>query len=562
MLGPLFYYDLLGLLRRPRFIAVRCLYALALLIALFCLYASWFGLGSFGEPLSPSREAAFATDFFFTFLAVQLAAVLVLTPAYTSVAIAEEREAGRLDFLLTSELSNREIVLGKFAARLGSVALILLTGLPILALMQFLGGVDPNLVLAGFAATLATMVSVGSFGVWVSVNCERTYTSLWWTYVGVVAVLLAGWCCPGLHLGHPAVVYDQLDTALHRNDDLASVLLWLVTGYTAVHALVAVASLCFAILLLRPVFGPAPAAPPPAPRPAVVVPPPPNAEIWAWPRPPVSDNALLWKEMHLCALRLTPEFRQLLNVWAVLIALYVGVIFGAMLFGASQTEGSLREILDLASQALCGFAVGLASLLWLGIALRAASTVSRECEQGTLDSLLTLPVDRRDILWAKWLGSILSARLWSCVLLALWLFCVLVGGLHPLSGLLLVTAFLAFTACTAAWALLCSVVSPNRRYATLFTLLGLVAWNLAPCLMKEPYAHLSPVLSLWALDFPPDGVVIRWGAVTPSGPSSHLDQSVEVSFACLGVLFAAVWARIFWQLAMHRFEAESGRRPT
>ena len=41
---------------------------------------------------------------------------------------------------------------------------LVLVGLPILSFLQFLGGIDPNLLLAGFAATIVTMVVIAGRG--------------------------------------------------------------------------------------------------------------------------------------------------------------------------------------------------------------------------------------------------------------------------------------------------------------------------------------------------------------------------------------------------------------
>ena len=75
--------------------------------------------------------------------------------------IAEEKDRKTLEFLLATDLRNREIILSKLGARLANLLLFILTGLPILSILQFLGGVDPNLVLAGFAATFLTMAGLG-----------------------------------------------------------------------------------------------------------------------------------------------------------------------------------------------------------------------------------------------------------------------------------------------------------------------------------------------------------------------------------------------------------------
>src|SRR5438094_417338 len=85
---------------------------------------------------------------------------LLATAAYTAGAISEEKEHRTLEYLLATDLRNREIVLGKLASRLANLALLVVAGLPVLSLLQFLGGVDPDLMLATFALTGLTMASL------------------------------------------------------------------------------------------------------------------------------------------------------------------------------------------------------------------------------------------------------------------------------------------------------------------------------------------------------------------------------------------------------------------
>jgi ABC-type transport system involved in multi-copper enzyme maturation permease subunit len=113
-----------------------------------------------GPPFLTQDEAsAFAASFFVIFMIVQFVMAGLVTPIFTAAAIAEEKERRTLDYLLTTHLHDREIVLGKLAARLGQLFLVLLTGLPVLSLLLFMAGVDPDRLLAGFAATAATMVA-------------------------------------------------------------------------------------------------------------------------------------------------------------------------------------------------------------------------------------------------------------------------------------------------------------------------------------------------------------------------------------------------------------------
>lgn len=160
LFGPVLFYDLMRTARRGRYLVLRCVYAAALLLTLVATWP-WSSV-----PLKMMPR--YAESFFASFMIVQFAAVFLLTPAYTAGAIADEKERRTLDFLLATDLRDREIVLGKLAARLANMLLLLLTGLPVLSLLQFLGGVDPNLVLAGFVAIVFTVLGLGSLSILVS----------------------------------------------------------------------------------------------------------------------------------------------------------------------------------------------------------------------------------------------------------------------------------------------------------------------------------------------------------------------------------------------------------
>src|SRR2546430_14080099 len=105
--------------------------------------------------------ALLAREFSERLMLVQPLAVTILTPAYVAGAIAEEKDRKTMEFLLATDLRNREIVLSKLLSRLANLTLFLLTGLPILSLIQFLGGVGPKPVFARFIAPLITKLRVG-----------------------------------------------------------------------------------------------------------------------------------------------------------------------------------------------------------------------------------------------------------------------------------------------------------------------------------------------------------------------------------------------------------------
>ena len=117
-----------------------------------------------GGQIRPKDLSRLAETFFSVYMVVQFILVCILTPAAVAGAIADEKERRTLEFLLATDLRDREILFGKLASRVGSLLLFLLAGLPILGLMQFFGGIDPDLVLAGFAATFATVLTLAAVG--------------------------------------------------------------------------------------------------------------------------------------------------------------------------------------------------------------------------------------------------------------------------------------------------------------------------------------------------------------------------------------------------------------
>src|SRR5262249_8031663 len=157
--------DLVRSARRSRTFLVRTGYLSILLLVLCWMYLAWVPRGQVGEPIPSSQIAEFSLRFFFTFMAAQLLLVVVLTPAYTAGAIAEEKERKTLEFILATDLRNREIVLGKVVSRVAHLSLFILAGLPVLSFMQFVGGVPPLPLLLGFAGTGVTMASLACLSI-------------------------------------------------------------------------------------------------------------------------------------------------------------------------------------------------------------------------------------------------------------------------------------------------------------------------------------------------------------------------------------------------------------
>src|SRR5436190_18217309 len=112
--GPVFVYEWRLASRRWQLYAMRVLFIAALGTGLLVVWAS----KATGQTLSRNTLATVGEYFFYTLTGIQITLVLLMAPAYTAGAICLDKVRGTLLHLLTTDLSNREIILGKLAARL------------------------------------------------------------------------------------------------------------------------------------------------------------------------------------------------------------------------------------------------------------------------------------------------------------------------------------------------------------------------------------------------------------------------------------------------------------
>jgi len=534
LVGPLFFCELVRFARRGRSILLRTSYALFLFLGLYFVYQQLFPFDTLlrwpfgqGPSLRPADVARFSATFAVAILALQSVAVVVLTPAYLAGAVAEERERRTLDLLLTTDLSNRDIIVGKLLGRLSHLGGILLAGLPILSLLQLWGGVRPSVLLAGFAATAATLFSAGSVSIMYSVLTSKSLSALMLSYVTVLFVFLACVGVPFLSpLGFVLFLEEQLGVGLLRGvllgggnwvpgavtpsgatgPPVASVSA-AAQAYTLLHG--AIGLFCLAVAVGNFPGGTLP-EPPPRPRPRwerrsrrrrgrrlrVRV-------VGGWGpeetldphrerhRPPgsgsaghypVTDAALLWKEVyHGADLTAGWGFRVVyVPVVVVGLVLVLNALLGVLLW--FWGPGQLFPLVELGKflheevQPILRFLATLLASVWcLAVAWRAAGSVAREREQRTLGDLLVLPTSRAAILGAKWVGGPLRFRWLGYLLAAVLTVALLSGAMHPAAVVLLTVAVAVHVAFLASLGVWLSLENRNTLWAYLSMAVMLLA---------------------------------------------------------------------------------------
>jgi ABC-type transport system involved in multi-copper enzyme maturation permease subunit len=580
LFGPVLFYDLVRTARRPRQIIFRCLYAALLLYVLV-----FIGLISLEQRGGQVRDyvgaaaradavAAFSLAAFVWFMAVQLAAVFLLTPAYTAGAVAAERERQSLDALLATDLRGHEIVLSLLVSRLANLLMVLLTGLPVLALMEFLGGLDPDLVWAGFVVTALSLFSLGCLGILQSVATRRPRTAIMRTYAWVVLYLILAlvsrlllapeleladfpstedWQSPvtlenvidGLNAGNLPWMAYRLGAAVSKGAALSAVLPPALRGYAWFHGVVGVVCLTLAVLRLRACA----LREEVASRPRLARP--------RWWRLPAWGGywPLLWKEIVADTGGRRGAIRWLgLGALVALVlfpAVHIAYWYGGMLT-PGRDWGGLREPANLWLRA-GGVLIGCFMLVLVGV--RAAGGVSVERARQTIDGLLTTPLELRGILFAKWLGSLLAPR-WSWAVLGIvWAVGLFVGGAEPVGLAGFVGAWLVYAAFIAGLGLYFSSAAGNTQRATLGTLLSaILAFAASAILAYDLPWNWEKACGL----VPPIGLALVT-AIPPETPTQTPWPWAGHREIAAGLVFWGILAWGLWLFALHRFRVAVGR---
>jgi len=422
--------------QRTQHLWVRMGYLGALvLLMLIGLLRSGSGIG--GE-MSLTDLAKSGTWVFAIISYGQVILVCLLSPLFMAGAIGQERAGQTYNILLTTPLSNLQIVLGSLFGRLFFILALLLGGLPLYAVLLIFGGVPVWSVVVSFLVAACTAMVVGAVAITMSVFRAGGRKAVF-TFVIVIAAYLIGayMLDVGLlrKLGasgqttwltglHPLLVLESsLNSANYQPpgaETLADSAWWVrfylsqpFAAFVSLSLVLSLVQMLFCAVFLRRM----------------------GQGEWA---------ALRWMKEQL---RLPVETggerrRPARDVWANPIAwreaatrgrgvaaffarsgfTVVGLALGAVLILLHHLDG-LPKLPGTSSGQM--FQQALFALLLIEVAVIAlvalymsAGCVSREREDGTLDLLLTTPTTPRQYIWGKLRGlvSFLSLLLAAPVL--------------------------------------------------------------------------------------------------------------------------------------------------
>lgn len=136
-------------------------------------------------------------------------------PAITMRQLAEERKTGTIEMLLTKDVSDRQVIVGKFAACLLMVAIALALTLPYYITVASIGNIDHGATLAGYLGLLlmsAAYISIGLFAS--SVTNNQIVAFLLALFIGIFFQLLFDVLASG-RTGFWAELFSTLSLSRH-----------------------------------------------------------------------------------------------------------------------------------------------------------------------------------------------------------------------------------------------------------------------------------------------------------------------------------------------------------
>jgi ABC-type transport system involved in multi-copper enzyme maturation permease subunit len=435
------------------------------------------------------------------------------------------------------------------------------------------------------------MVSLTALGIAVSVGAKRSRQAIARTYGWAAIYLLLSGCSwllllpaggwtryssvthfvEWFNIGNPFSVIVKLYLAVSKGAELDSLLPEALGWYAGFHGILCFVWLTWAARRLRRSAVGAELSrsePGDASADRGSSAPASHAPRRRWKRPKMSDRPMLWKELWA-----EPGVRP--GKWGrIILGAFVPVSFlpvALILYFEAIAEDGWKHVADGINLWVRVMGSIVACLMLVGVGLRAAGSISGECERHTLDDLLATPLSVASILRAKWLAAIFVSR-WSWIWLGLiWASAVVMRGLSPwtlpwLLGAWLLTA--AFFASIGLW-ISTWAASTQRAIQWMLVAFGIVAvgqwllWLIAtPVAVRSGISDraLDGIMELQATGLTPPLTFFLLAA--PSTEVSLWPAADWFNFrhmAVQGWYFWALGSLMFWAMAVVSFRRSIDR---
>ena len=126
---------------------------LVLILTFFSALSNVAGSSIANVTRGPREWPDFGHALWIAFLIGQMALMCLVCPGITAGAISTEREKGSLEMIYLSPIDTLSLTLDKYFGAVGQLLVVVLSGLPVIAVVFVYGGVSPLEVVVGYLIT-------------------------------------------------------------------------------------------------------------------------------------------------------------------------------------------------------------------------------------------------------------------------------------------------------------------------------------------------------------------------------------------------------------------------
>ena len=180
-LNPVFLKELKGIVRNKKLCLTLMTYNIIMgLVGTVALYVIFYLSGS------NNVNAETVMGLYLILTLIEFFLICFAIPAYTSGSISGEREKQTLEILLTTPMSTTSIAMGKLLSGMSTILLLVISSMPVLALVFTIGGISFGDIALYMLFILVTSIYVGSIGVYFSARFKKTSLATVFTYATLI----------------------------------------------------------------------------------------------------------------------------------------------------------------------------------------------------------------------------------------------------------------------------------------------------------------------------------------------------------------------------------------
>src|SRR2546425_4194279 len=249
-----------------------------------------------------AQQIQFLDDYLDLLLRLQLVLVIAIVPAVTASSLGQEKERGTLFALFGTELTSRQILLGKLLGRLILILPLVLTPLPALVFIATLTGRGLTLLMLALAQGAILAIALGAacllFAIWIRRTADAVVAA--YLFLGLACLIIRGLTAslPQAFWLDPVESLRKLQSEGSRLAFLAHLAVWAFLGALCLRlGWCRLRKVCVEQRDKRP-----------------------SRRLWAF-RPAVGNHPIRWRECYVIGLaplpilRIVPRWLALLGVF-------------------------------------------------------------------------------------------------------------------------------------------------------------------------------------------------------------------------------------------------------